>query len=212
MKPTTKRAAQKPQPKQEAERFFAITPPLHAQFLHIDKPDTEGQFADGKYKVTANAPKTDGWSEFAEVVAACSQAVYGRDDITPLRDGDQTTRIENAGTWVLTAKTQFQPPLYDADGNEWEGTVGRDAIVRLEVELIPHNAGGSAGIAARLLSVQVLGAGQQRRQSAFAKGNTPATRAMSQRLTQSDEDREQAHRETVAEKLGAIRAKTMARA
>lgn len=98
-----------------------VTPVGIASFAHLLEPDSKGQYADDKYKITLKLPKqgADNQSEIDAFVAKINKAAdeafpksRKRND-SPVKDGDAKEHESNHGFWLLTFKTNYQPPMVD---------------------------------------------------------------------------------------------------
>jgi hypothetical protein len=101
---------------------FVRLPAGTAGFSYLHKPDTEGTYADGKYKVTIVYDKDVDLSEIEKVCVAEAKKKWPKlkpsDVKMPFRDGDETGKEELEGKVTVTPKSKFQPKLVDAKRNE----------------------------------------------------------------------------------------------
>ena len=126
-----------------------VTPLAVASYPHLTKPDTEGKFADNKFKVTLLFDKTDDMSGLEKLVKDAATLKWGEvpaDLKMPWRDGDTvkkadgTLREEWAGKFVLGTKSKFQPTLIGADRKALPDDVwpsGGD-LIKVKVETYPY--------------------------------------------------------------------------
>lgn len=102
-----------------------------ARFPHIYKPDTEGKYADNKYKLSVMFPKDGpGVVEFVEKMTTLT----ADSDFDIVKDGDEVykkklkkdpekaKKLEGLqGHFIITAKTKHQPELKGQDGKALNG-------------------------------------------------------------------------------------------
>jgi ssDNA-binding protein len=152
--------------KEKKPRFTVVTPVGVAAYSYLDKPDTEGKFADGKFKTTL---VLDGDADLAAIDAkalAAAQAEWGpKVKVTAFKppyiqiDEDAEDKPENQrGKFIIRAKSKFQPALKDSAKNDLPDGVkiySGDRI-RAIIEMIPNTAGGSKQVSPRLLAVQLI--------------------------------------------------------
>lgn len=128
---TRKSAPKKAAPKtsSKAKKIPYVTlksPRVVAAYAHLTKPDTEGRYADNKYKVTLKlkkgVPEHDAFvkkvRDEIDVIAAKQNEMWGTelDAHDPIKDGDQKKEAAEKGTkgyWLLTAKSKEKPKLRD---------------------------------------------------------------------------------------------------
>lgn len=103
-------------------RIYATMGPFVFAFPHITSPDTEGKFADNKYKVDAvGEPKSKGMTKAQEAVAdALKQfGLPKKGTNIPIKreteKGEDGKKTET-GKLVLKAKSQYAPAIVDAKG------------------------------------------------------------------------------------------------
>lgn len=139
------------------------TPEGRAHFPYVHKPDTYGQYADGKFKITVSFPAD---SPFVEVIEAKVKELmtehWGKrlpaNAMSPVRFGDDT-RMENLyGRMFLRAKSAHPPIVVDADKKplpEGYEVVDGDTV-RVALVLQVYEAGISKGVLAYLVGVQQM--------------------------------------------------------
>jgi hypothetical protein len=105
-----------------------VTPKGIASFAHIDTPDTKGQYADNKFKVTLKLKKGEKVNEAfvkdlrAKAVAAAKQQMADwnkkkLEHFDPVKDGDEKDEAEKKGTagfWLVTFKGKYKPKTVDS--------------------------------------------------------------------------------------------------
>jgi hypothetical protein len=108
-----------------------VSPLAIAAFAHVRKPDTEGQYADNKYKITLKLKKGDPAVEkfvkdlrsWAEEARKKQMEAWGKKKLEafdPVKDGDEKDDAEEkgwAGFWLVTAKSKNKPNVRDAKKN-----------------------------------------------------------------------------------------------
>jgi hypothetical protein len=140
-----------------------VTPKGLAHFAYVNKPDTEGQYSDGKYKITVSFPAdSDFVKTLEEKVNALLTEQYGdrvpRNAHSPVRFGDDTTMEAMAGRVFIRAKTAKQPVVVDAQKQALpEGlTVFGGDTVKVAMTLAVYEAGASKGVTAYLDAIQLI--------------------------------------------------------
>lgn len=123
-----------------------VTPVGVASFPYLREPDTEGQYADDKWKVTLVfdddvAPVLE---EIEEVCRTLAEQAFPDADLSdlklPFRSPEEQTREELDGKYTLTTKTAYKPDLVDTKKNDLPADVeiqGSD-LLRCVVLLLPY--------------------------------------------------------------------------
>lgn len=123
-----------------------------ARYPHITKPDTEGQYADNKYKtklvLPIDSPEAKAFIKLIEDAAKTldrgSPKMYRPYDID-----------EDAGEVVFKFKTQYAPAIFDSYNRNLNGkkdaVVGGGSVIRLCGQLVAYDK----GITAQFNQVQV---------------------------------------------------------
>lgn len=146
------------------------TPRGVASFVYLLKPDTEGQYADNKYKITIGMDKANPKvAELVEKLNALHEEARGKKKTeSPVKDGDvvyeeadEDKKEKNEwkrGKYILTFKTQFSPEVMDAAGKPLEGgtEVRGGDIVRVAFAARPYVSGKNAGISLSLRAVRLM--------------------------------------------------------
>lgn len=148
-----------------------VTPEGVASYSYAQKPDTEGQYADGKYKITIGLNKGDPKVEalVAKLEAQHVEARGKKKTESPVKDGDEAyaeiddedKKERNAwkqGKYILTFKSQFAPQVLNRAGEPLaDGVIimGGD-IVKVAFAARPYEAGKNAGISLSLRAVKLL--------------------------------------------------------
>lgn len=178
---TTKAASSKTATKTEAPDYKRgqklRTPQGTARFAKLDKPDTEGKYADGKYKVDIIFDRDDPFvKQLEEAINNVAMAKWGKVPKN-LQSGDEVSGLlfpENMktndknkkyvdemiekGQVVLRAKSKFQPAFYDSKRNPLpKGTYpkGGDTI-KMFGTVFATEAGKNTFVSFQLEAVQVL--------------------------------------------------------
>lgn len=124
----------------------AVTPAGVASYSYLTKPDTEGQYADGKYKVTVIF---DGDTDLSALEAKCREVAekswpdVDLDDVKmPFIDGDTTGKEELAGKIKTTIKSKFAPQLVDAKRNPLPKKVKifSGDLIKVAVTILPYES------------------------------------------------------------------------
>ena len=166
------------EPKKDASKGIQLrTPKGIARFAKLDKPDTEGKYADGKYKVELVFDRDDPFvKQLSETINQVAQAKWGKVP-KALQSGDDATGLwfpENMktndknkkyidemiekGQVVLRTKSKFQPGFYDSKRQPLPKGVypkGGD-VIKLFVTMFPTEAGKNMHVTAQLNAVQLL--------------------------------------------------------
>ena len=112
-----------------------------ARYPHISKPDTTGKYADNKYK-TRLVYKIDDKAVLAAIkqIDAFAEEVHGKQwakkHVPYVID-------EDAGEIVLTAKTQYEPAVFDTKNQKIgkDVNIGGGSVMRLSGFLIEFDKG-----------------------------------------------------------------------
>lgn len=151
-----------------------LSPAGIAGFSHLDKPDTEGRYADDKYKITLFLDKAVPANiEWAKKVNAANEAA-GSEAIT-VKDGDEENkrrvkkkkepRENYVGMFVVTFKSKFQPDLVTTKRDPETGKAAKlpedqpprgGDRVKVAYASVPYEAGENVGISLQLRAVQLL--------------------------------------------------------
>lgn len=131
-----------------------------AAFVHLAEPDTEGEYADNKYKITLLIDKDSPEAERFEKL--CKKA--GADEFPkaksvklPLRDGDEKEQEHFHGKYMLTAKTKKQPTTVDGKKQKVPADLIKPGdIVKVSVTLNPCKVSGKPTVALWLNGVQLI--------------------------------------------------------
>lgn len=152
-----------------------VTPKGRFSFPHLAKPDTEGQYADSRYKVTILIPKDADITKIKQAVMACAKAAWpGKklkpsDLMLPLRDGDEKDNLDGyPGHWFITAKSKRPVTCVDiarenlAPEEVYGGCYGRCVLTAMSYE-----QKGKPGVTFLLDTVQKIEEGER-----FGKGGS----------------------------------------
>lgn len=110
-------------------RIYGTFGPFVFAYPHITSPDSEGTYADNKYKVDAiGAPTSDG---MVAAQAACADALkqFGlpkKGTNLPIKrelSKNDAGKKEETGKLLFRSKSQYAPVVVDASGNPIEGKV-----------------------------------------------------------------------------------------
>lgn len=131
---------------------YITTPIGIARFPHITKPDTEGKYADNKYKVNLVLTK----NEIAEFKKKLSSLF----EITDKHKLPFGTDKKDESIVYLVTKNDKKPALFDKDKIDLpvdtNVKIRSGAKLRLIVEAYPWKAAGNVGISLKLMSVQII--------------------------------------------------------
>lgn len=147
--------------KEEKNLKNIVTPVGVAVFPHIDKPDTEGKYADNKRKTTVAWPKEGAENqadidEFVALVREAHKDVRGNLSKCPIKDGDETGKDYFEGKWKMTFKSQYKVAAVDTKRKELPDDVqirGGD-LIRVACTIAPY--GDSEGVTGYLNAVQLV--------------------------------------------------------
>lgn len=126
-KASSAKGAKKPAPKKSEEKKpkkpmrKITTARCIAAYAYVNEPDTEGKFADGKFKITMKFEKDQDISALEtaidEVAIETFPEIDPSDIKKPLKDGDESEKDDYHGFITVTAKTKDRPKLIDAKRN-----------------------------------------------------------------------------------------------
>lgn len=157
-------------PKLKYPKVVVILGPGTLAYSHINKPDTEGQYADGKYKGTL---VLDGDYDLAQLHDGCMEVAkeaFGAklkkiaQPKMPDIDGDTKVdkegnpKEEFAGKRLITAKSKKKPLTIDAKKQPLPSDIWPSFgdVVKMKVTLVPYTTGGQMGVTCRLEAVQLI--------------------------------------------------------
>jgi hypothetical protein len=151
-----------------------LSPVGIAGFSHLDKPDTEGKYADNKFKITLYLDKAKPENiEWAKKVNAANEEQGGENIVAKDGDEENKRRIKKkkeprenyVGKLVVTFKSKFAPDLVStkrdpATGKaaklpEGEAPRGGDTV-KVAYASIPYEAGENTGVSLQLRAVQLV--------------------------------------------------------
>jgi hypothetical protein len=107
----------------KSPRIKATVGPFTFAYPHLTSPDTEGKYADNKYKVDGIAPPTSEAMKKAKAVVASALKELGapKNAAIPLKQetakNDKTGKREPTGNLMFRTKSQYPPAIVDAKGN-----------------------------------------------------------------------------------------------
>jgi hypothetical protein len=144
-----------------------VSPVGKAAFTHLAKPDTEGKYADNKYKLTLVLDKDDDAVDaFVAKIKTEHKAAGGKADSFPVKDGDKQNkdraeegkevRDEFAGKLLVTFKSKFPIQMIDREKNELEDVVKTGDTVKVAFAAIPYVSGKNKGVTLQLRAVQQI--------------------------------------------------------
>lgn len=130
-------------------KVHVILPKGEAMWPKLSKPDTIGEYADGKYKTKVRVKKTDA-AEVCAKIKATADAL----GVSKLPWADDK---EDGECIVFTAKSKFQPVIFASDGKTKINPVkapeiGGGSTIRVMAELFPYKT----GVSLQMKQVQVI--------------------------------------------------------
>lgn len=143
-----------------------LTPIGTARFAHLMEPDTEGKYADNKYKVDLIVDADDPAVE--AIQAAMQQAAkdeWGKAPASlqlPIKDGDEEAaereRPELVGKVIIRGKSKYPPGIVGPDKRELaDGIEIRSGDqIRFSATCFPYKAGVTKGVSLQLRAVQLV--------------------------------------------------------
>ena len=160
-----------------------VTPRARLSFAHIFRPDTQGQYADGKYKCDLLFNETDDTEyQYGELKEKVKQGVtrlkrsalktareaFGKElklsDIThPFRAGDEKDGQEAyEGMSFITARSKYKPDIADEKLNRIADEADLKSGDYVRVSLVPFTyvQGKKRGVSFRLGNIQRLAVGE----------------------------------------------------
>ena len=133
-----------------------------AHYTYLDKPDTEGQYADGKYKITVSFDAADPFVEKLQAKIADLAAEQWGDKLPRnvnlmLKDEQDTPNEAFAGRVFFRAKTAQQPTMVDAKNTTLPASVKifSGDLVRVGITLAVYD-GAQKGVTAYLDAVKLI--------------------------------------------------------
>ena len=133
-----------------------------AHYTYLDQPDTEGQYADGKFKITVSFAADDPFvAKLEEQIAKLAAEHWG--DAIPrkanmlLKDDQDTPNEAFAGRVFFRAKSAKQPPMVDAKNAPIPSNVKifSGDLVRVGITLAVYD-GAQKGVTAYLDAVKLI--------------------------------------------------------
>lgn len=140
-----------------------VSPTGVAAFSYLSKPDTEGKYADNKFKVTL---VLDGDANVDAIKKACLEAariewgpkINMKQVRMPITDGDTKGKEEFEGKLLLVAKSKYQPTLVDRKREALaEGVnIFTGDMIKISGCCIPYTASGQKGVTVQLRAVMLV--------------------------------------------------------
>lgn len=133
-----------------------------AHYTYLDKPDTEGQYADGKYKITVSFDASDPFVATLRAKIDQLAAEHWGDSIPRkvnllLKDEEDTPNEAFAGRVFFRAKSAKQPAMVDAKNASLPESVRifSGDLVRVGITLAVYD-GAQKGVTAYLDAVKLI--------------------------------------------------------
>jgi len=154
-----------------------VTPAGVAAYCHLSEPDTKGEYANDKYKLTlVMEPEkssawmlgskkmetgTQGFKKFIDSRHAKAPAVKGELNESPLKVGKKdeagNEKEEFLGKYLMVFQSKFQPKFIGVDGAVTEEAPRAGDVVRVMATLSNYdNRKIGAGLTARLSKVRIV--------------------------------------------------------
>jgi hypothetical protein len=127
-----------------ATKVKFVTPFLTAQYPHISSPDTQGKFADNKYKTKGVMPLGDPKAQaFIAAIKAAAETCHGK---AGLKLYMPFVIDEEANTVTFNFKTQYAPSVFDSRNKAIPSSqrVGGGSVLRLMGNFVEYEKGISA--------------------------------------------------------------------
>ncbi|TFU06141.1 DUF2815 family protein [Polymorphobacter arshaanensis] len=135
------------------------TPVLTVSYPNYNSPDTDGQYADGKFKGKCSGPLTD-----PKVAAFKAQVLEAAKELGVAKKGNtmpltalKDDNDELTGYVQINAKSKFAPAIVDARGkpvNPAKVKIGTGSTIRVQGFFEAYQDG--KGMSARLTGVQIV--------------------------------------------------------
>lgn len=151
-----------------AKKYYpkAVTDVGTAAYAWLNKPDTGGEYSDGKFKtdliLDADAPCIEKITELCKAIAKEEFGAIPKSLALPFKDGDEIAeekdKPELKGKVVIRCKSKFKPDVVGADKQplpEGEFVMSGDQI-RLSVTVLPYKMGAKKGVTLQLRAVQLI--------------------------------------------------------
>lgn len=111
-----------------------------ARYPHISKPDTQGKYADDKFKVKLVMPL--GSPEAQTLIQQIKDAAVTLHGAKGLKLYMPFVEDEDANEAVFTLKTKFAPAIFDGQNKPAKGVqVGGGSVIRLLGNIVPYDKG-----------------------------------------------------------------------
>lgn len=146
-----------------------VTPKGRFSFPHLEKPDSTGQYADDKYKVSILIPKDADLTPLKKAVMQCAKEAWPKRNLKPtdlahlpLRDGDEKENLDGyPGHIYITAKSKKRRRVVDVNRNDIDPSeVYGGCYGRLVLTAMSYEQGGKPGVTFLLDIVQKLEEGE----------------------------------------------------
>lgn len=146
-----------------------ILPPGVAAFPHIEKPDTEGKFADNKFKVRIVWSDGVDLSEIKKIINRAAKEEFGArfDEETfayPFREwGADAEKEEFRGKITADVKSKFQPAVRDSQRNPvpTRGLKMAGDVIRVMVTLYFYAKTEKVKVGKKMVDEEILGCSLQ---------------------------------------------------
>lgn len=151
----------------KAPRIKATVGPFVFAYPHLTAPDSEGKYADNKYKVDGVAPPTSEAMKRAKatVADALKQLGLPKDALLPLKQEtakDDKGKRAPTGNLMFRTKSQYAPAIVDASGKPIPDkvlsglTIGAGSEGLLQGYFSSYEMKGEPGMSFTLTGVQLI--------------------------------------------------------
>lgn len=132
-----------------AKKIKFVSPFGTAQYPHLSSPDTQGKFADNKYKTKLVKPAGDPEAQaFKATIDNAAREIHGA-------KGDKLYKPyvedEDSNTITFNFKTQYAPAIFDSKNQQVKERVGAGSVLRVSGVFVEYEK----GITAQINQVQV---------------------------------------------------------
>lgn len=159
------------------KKLSFITGPMVLRFPKITKPDTKGEYADGKFKTDAIPTTDEGMADLQKKVMDFAVECFGDKKASKVAASDNypmKSKTEKDGEEVefLRTSTKSRPKVYDAKGKLVRGNIniGGGTIAKLSVTLSMWEKGVTCYFnAVQILVLETFGGGEANFEDATAE-------------------------------------------
>lgn len=153
--------------KQKLPSFRWQSPIGMASFVHLESPDTEGQYADNKYKLDVIFEASQALADFEEKAIKMATEYFGKIagchlPVKTGNDKDTSKYTTYKDKLYITAKSTRQPTVLGVDNKPIEADkIYSGAFIRVIVTAALFKTGATKGVTCYLEAVQFVKDGKR---------------------------------------------------